>query len=256
MKYTYIMMLVLISSWNGIAQTKGVGIDTEKPTAMLDVNGELRVRQMSQVAKSDYVLTTDSEGNVKQIHTSDLLTAIKGKPKAEFIPYQGNPVSDRTPTLDLWTKQENGEEIKRYYFLGQQQRVTLPKNITSEGDNMVRRITFILIKNQTPDGFSSTFVGATSWDFIAQTKLYEVNADTYNGGDGGVCLHKATANMDQGFGLGMTWGEDLTWNWGQATWNPGVCQRRQVKFTGNIYAREREINFYDFGGKWIMTVNE
>lgn len=242
MKYIYFTLFALVSL-NIAAQTEGVGIGTDEPTAMLDVDGEMRIRQTSQGDETlDYVLSVDTDGNVKQIHISDLSKAIKGEPQAEFVAYQRgiSPVihTNRVPTLDLWTKQENGEEIKRYYFLGQQQRVTLPKNITTLGDGRVRVVTFILIKNQTPDGFSSTFVGATTWDAVIQTKGFEERSSTVDD----TCLYNSETRSSTLFGLGWFTGSN--------------CTEMAIKLSGNTYVREREINFYDFGGKWIMTLNE
>lgn len=242
MKNIYTIILTTFISLNTLAQTNGVGIDTDEPTAMLDVNGEMRARQLNEGESTlDYVLSADEDGNVKQIPMSDLAQAIEGSPKAEYVEYTyiWDFLTNRTPTLDLWTKQENGEEIKRYYFLGQQQRVTLPKNITSQGDDAVRVITFILVKDPQPDGFGSSSASSITWDAMFQTKGYQETSSTVDE----TCIYNSETRSSSLFSSGwITTGNN--------------CTERRIKLSGNTYVREREINFYDFGGKWIMTVNQ
>jgi len=49
-----------------------VGVNTTSPSATLDVNGDLRVRQIPTVNATQYVLTVDDNGNVKKVAVSAL----------------------------------------------------------------------------------------------------------------------------------------------------------------------------------------
>lgn len=246
----YIYILIFSISAFVIAQTKGVGINTDKPTTMLDVNGEMRVQNITVGdATVENVLTADADGFVKEVPIHELIKSVKTKTEAEFIPYSRDidPAFhvNRAPTLDLWTKQENGEQIKRYYFIGQQHRVTLPKNLTVNGDNKLRAISFVMIKNATPDGFvSSSSVGSRTWDLVVQTKLFQHKTNSFNGTNGGVCLYESSTS-----GSGLF--EILD---GFTTEGSG-CFRRQVKAFSRERIGEREITFYDFAGRWIMIKN-
>ena len=81
-KYTFLLLLFL----NNII-TAQVGIETSSPTATLDVNGTVRVRNLLsyniEPAIKDSIVISDGLGNIKrtsskQIHNSNIKTFIKG----------------------------------------------------------------------------------------------------------------------------------------------------------------------------------
>ncbi|MBY0488168.1 MAG: hypothetical protein K2P85_13425 [Flavobacteriaceae bacterium] len=81
-KYTFILLLFL----NNII-TAQVGIETTSPTATLDVNGKLRVRNLpsynSEPAIKDSIVISDGLGNIKrvsskQIYNNNIKTFVKG----------------------------------------------------------------------------------------------------------------------------------------------------------------------------------
>ncbi len=57
-----------------------VGIGTDIPTKALDINGELRIRTLPAAATSDYLLTTDVNGNIKAASTDQLKADISAQP--------------------------------------------------------------------------------------------------------------------------------------------------------------------------------
>lgn len=245
MKHIYTLLLISLSS----LLFSQVGINTTTPTKTLDVDGEVYIRKTPEGDKGiESILSTDTDGNIRKVAVADLTLLVPELETATFVPYvSGSSVTtDNTPTLDLWTVQENDgiENIKRYYFLGQQQRITLPKNITSEGDAKTRKITFIIMES---DAFGGT--ATSDWNVIFQTKLFQESTDTFDGGDGGVCLvdfSPATAGETTLLGTGSFTEE-----------GNGGCHRRSVTFTsGADNIGDREVTFYDFGGKWFMPLND
>lgn len=63
-----------------------VGINTQTPSAILDVNGDLRVRQIPTVNTAQYVLVVDNNGNVKKM----ALSAISNGTCPNFLKSQSN----------------------------------------------------------------------------------------------------------------------------------------------------------------------
>ncbi len=57
-----------------------VGIGVDIPTKDLDINGELRIRTLPAAATSDYLLTTDANGNIKAASTDQLKADISAGP--------------------------------------------------------------------------------------------------------------------------------------------------------------------------------
>lgn len=233
----------------GIVLSAQVGINTTAPTKTLDVDGNLYIRQTPNGDKNvDAILSTDADGNVRKIEVSELTSLVPELETATFVSYVSgsNVTSDRNPTLDLWTIQENGgmESIQSYYFLGQEQRITLPKNITNEGDGKTRKITFILIESEAFGG-----VATSGWNLVFQTKLFQENTDSFDGGNAGVCMADFTPNVT---------GETTLLGTSSVTSEGSVgCYRREVIFTsGANNIGDREITFYDFGGKWFMPLND
>ena len=51
-----------------------VGINTTTPTKTLDINGQLRVRDIP-LSSSKYILLSDEEGNITKVLLSSLITA-------------------------------------------------------------------------------------------------------------------------------------------------------------------------------------
>lgn len=235
-----ILTLFSILSLSVYAQ---VGIETEEPEAMLDVNGDLRVRTIESVESTDFVLSSDNQGFMRKLPVSGINSGVVNMESAQFVSGVGD-ISARTPVLDLWDEQEtNGvESIKRYYFLGQNVSVTLPANVSVLGDKTARVITFIVVDNAAFGG------GALSGYNIAfQTKLYQENVSSFNGTNGGVFLYDSFfggSDLLSGSGTSASVTEDDT----------GF--RRRINLSVENSIRDREINFYDFGGKWIMTVND
>lgn len=228
---------------------QGVGINTDTPSKTLDVAGDMHIRKTPHGnSESDFILSIDNNGNINKINVSELSSIVPEFETAMFVPYKAgsNVLNSKKATLDLWTEQEtNGiESIKRYYFLGNQHRVTLPKNITKKGDNKVRKISFITIKNNE---LTSTDLG-NSWDLYLQTKLYEEQLDVFNGGNAGVCLYKSIESSTRLFGTGDDDGFKTQGNVG--------CFRRRVKINSEGRLADREVTLYDFGGKWFLPIND
>ena len=70
-----IILTCLVLSQNSIAQ---VGIDTNTPTRALDINGNLKIREISDESDNGQytkVLVTNADGNVDYIYKKDLLPA-------------------------------------------------------------------------------------------------------------------------------------------------------------------------------------
>ncbi|MGI9525654.1 MAG: hypothetical protein ACR2MS_00925, partial [Weeksellaceae bacterium] len=185
MKNRLILLITLFSSITTLAQ---IGINTDAPEATLDVNGNVRVRQTVLSQNGEYVLSADKEGYVRRILISELSLGAVNMESAMFIPGQAS-WDGRVPTLDLWTGQEdNGlESIKRYYFLGQNVSVTLPKNISKIGDETARVITFIVVRNEE---FTGSMI--SGWNVAFQTKLYQESTDSFEQGNGGVNIYENT----------------------------------------------------------------
>lgn len=245
MKHIYTLLCMGL----GVTLFAQVGIKTTTPTKTLDVDGDIYIRKAPQGDKGvDAILSTDADGNVRKLEISDLTSLVPELETAEFVSYVSgsNVTSDKTPTLDLWTTQENGglESVKRYYFLGQEQRITLPKNVTSEGDGRTRKITFVLIESESFGGTATS-----DWNLVFQTKLFQEETDTFNGGNGGVCLVDFTPDSGTETSLLGT---------GSFTEEGSVgCYRRSVTFSsGSANIGDREVTFYDFGGKWFMPLND
>ncbi len=57
-----------------------VGIGIAIPTKDLDINGELRIRTLPTAATSDYLLTTDTNGNIRAASTDQLKADISSQP--------------------------------------------------------------------------------------------------------------------------------------------------------------------------------
>ena len=70
-KYTFILLLFL----NNII-TAQVGIETTSPTATLDVNGTVRVRNLtslnSEPAIKDSIVISDGLGNIKRVSSKQI----------------------------------------------------------------------------------------------------------------------------------------------------------------------------------------
>lgn len=236
MKKYFITLSVALSS----VLNAQVGINTDEPKATLDINGDLRIRKTEVLENPQHVLSVDEEGFVKKIDVAKLGVSTVNLESAKFITSTGASIAGRVPTLDLWTEQETAgaENIKRYYFLGQVHSVTLPKNISKEGEELARVITFVVVRNSEFGGSS-----ISNWEVAFQTKLYQENTDSYLGTNGGVFLYQSVFN---GSDLGGTYINEGSVN----------GYRRRVYMSGEDRIADREINFYDFGGKWVMTVND
>jgi len=101
-----LIILLLFSTHNVHSQ---VGINTSSPTAMLDVNGDMRVRAMSENFGS-HLLTIDSQG---------YLTKAKA-----YMLYDANEVLATQPV----NKTLQGSTTKNNINLGLQTTVTIPAN--------------------------------------------------------------------------------------------------------------------------------
>lgn len=79
--------ILLLSQYNG-----NVGINTTEPTNTLDINGDLRIRNIlnSQVANNTYILIVDEHNVVKKILLSSLFT-IQDEKCPQFIYNKSNP---------------------------------------------------------------------------------------------------------------------------------------------------------------------
>lgn len=247
-------ILLLFTLSTAVSQ---VGINTETPQSTLDIDGSLRIRTLNQGANTDKILSRNELGNTVNVTKNQLKTAVTKQTsiyKGQFAPYiVGSDVlgtSDKIATLDLWTEQElhGSKAINDVYFLGQKQRVTLPKNITKFGDNQVRRIEFIIINNNEPEGFVSKD-GANPGngsDILFQTKQFELQS-TYSGCVGAeneTYLYQGTESTQlfvprQGFSYSSENGN-----------------KKDVRLGDNRYIKDRRIVFFDFGGKWIMSNND
>lgn len=235
-----------------------VGINTNTPEVALDINGSLKIRTIPDGdSDNDKIMAKSETGSqISNLGKEQLKVALAKQHStvsAGLAPFIiGSEVTDSTdkiPTLDLWTLQEvQGEgAVREVYFLAQQQRVTLPANTTSDGDGEVRRVEFIIIENSTPNGFADNEeVDATAYDAIFQTKEYEmqdseigcVTEDTYLYQTGQL----TDLFVDSGAGTSYTTDDD--------------GYDRAVRTAGRWYIKNRKIVFYDFGGKWIMMLND
>ncbi|MDG4950544.1 hypothetical protein NLM59_06385 [Weeksellaceae bacterium KMM 9724] len=239
MKKIYTILAIFCALSSSLAQ---VGINTETPEATLDVNGNMRLRQSPETDKTNFVLSADEEGFVQQIPLSSLNLEAVNLESATFVAGVNSNVNDSPVVLDLWTEQEtNGlEGIKRYYFLGQNVSVTLPRNKSVLGDHTARVITFVVVRNNEFGGSA-----LSSWNVLFQTKLHQEKSNSFQGGNGGVFLY------DSYFG-----GSSLGSNSDVSTPGNAGGYRRSINLSSENSIRDKEINFYDFGGKWIMTVND
>lgn len=254
MKNTILYIALVIS----LPLSAQVGINTESPEATLDINGTLKVRTVpAGDSSTDIIFAKAEEGvQVNTITQTQLETALAKNNSivsaglASFL--IGSTVTDDTDkisTLDLWTLQEiQGEgAVREVYFLAQQQRVTLPANTTSEGDGNVRRIEFIVIENPTPNGFADNDeVGTTDYDAIFQTKKYEMQASDME------CVTDDTYMYETGQLTDLFLDSAV----GSSYTTDGNGYDRAVRTAGSGYIKNRKIVFYDFGGKWIMTIND
>lgn len=66
-----------------------VGINTSEPTKTLDINGNLRVRDIQEVSTAIYLLATDEQGNVFKVKLSSLTQQESNCP--EFLKSESNP---------------------------------------------------------------------------------------------------------------------------------------------------------------------
>lgn len=81
--------ILLLSQYNG-----NVGINTVSPTNTLDINGDLRIRNIlnSEVATNTYILIVDEYNVVKKILLSSILnTPIVDSKCPQFIANKSNP---------------------------------------------------------------------------------------------------------------------------------------------------------------------
>ena len=75
-----------------LSQTGNVGNNTTEPTNTLDINGDLRIRNIlnSQVANNTYILIVDEHNVVKKILLSSLFT-VQDEKCPQFIYNKSNP---------------------------------------------------------------------------------------------------------------------------------------------------------------------
>ncbi|WP_378103242.1 hypothetical protein [Chryseobacterium sp. sg2396] len=66
-----ILFIALLLS--GLSVKSQVGINTDSPTKMLDVNGDLRIRMLPQGNNSQSLLITDSNGNMLKMDVPEML---------------------------------------------------------------------------------------------------------------------------------------------------------------------------------------
>ncbi len=115
-----------------------VGINTTDPKAALDVNGDLRIRKLSE-GYGDYVITTDSEGMVSKVQT--------------YLMYDANQVIAESPVdLDI-----SGTQRMERIDLGLEVPVTIPA-----GKEAMIIVTYSVpmgtLPNSTPP---NTYMGTT-----------------------------------------------------------------------------------------------
>ncbi len=67
-----------------------VGINTTEPTKTLDINGDLRVRDIPLLSNK-YVLLADDNGNITKVLLSDLFTTTPDNSCPQFIYNKSNP---------------------------------------------------------------------------------------------------------------------------------------------------------------------
>lgn len=84
-----------------------VGVNTTQPSATLDVNGDLRVRQVPTVNTANYVLVVDNDGNVKKMLVSALSNSngtcpnfLKNQSNGHYLLF-GSPFSVQNPNNPL-----------------------------------------------------------------------------------------------------------------------------------------------------------
>lgn len=105
-----------------------VGVNTTSPSATLDVNGDLRVRQIPTVNTANYVLVVDDSGNVEKMALSSLNSSngtcpnfLKNESSGYYIKFS-SPSSVPNPTSNLTIQGKNftpaGASIQNntYYF--------------------------------------------------------------------------------------------------------------------------------------------
>lgn len=244
-------ILLLFTLSTAVSQ---VGINTETPQSTLDIDGSLRIRTLNQGATTDKILSRNELGTAVNVTKNQLKTAVAKQTsiyKGQFAPYiVGSDVSDKIATLDLWTEQElhGAKAINDVYFLGKKQRVTLPKNITKFGDNQVRRIEFIIIENNEPEGFVSKD-GANPGngsDIIFQTKQFELQST-----DSGCVGAENETYLYQG-----TQSTRLYVPRQGTSYSFGNGNKKDTTLGDDLYIKDRRIVFFDFGGKWIMSTND
>lgn len=86
-------LLVLLSAGGAQAQTGNFGIGTTSPTKRLDVDGDARVRNLPAGTTSDNVVTTDVNGNLRQVAAPLFNEVIKGQvvlPPASVADFSNN----------------------------------------------------------------------------------------------------------------------------------------------------------------------
>jgi hypothetical protein len=129
MKSLVILFLITLSTLKLNAQ---VGINTVSPTKDLDINGELRVRDLPlQNTANIFLVTTDSNGNI-------------GKSKTPLLVEVSSQVATNNVDITL-----NGSQIINNINLGLSTSVTIPAN----------KVAFIIITYSVPVGVGGTPTG-------------------------------------------------------------------------------------------------
>ncbi|MDG4950545.1 hypothetical protein NLM59_06390 [Weeksellaceae bacterium KMM 9724] len=243
-----------------------VGVGTDQPTHDLDIDGNLRIREiLTDSSAIGLVLSVNEDGIVNLIDSEKLRKPNESgenapkpaydqiiDPKKDYSP--DLPNDERyLPTLDLWSDQElyGPEGIQRVYFLGLRQRVTLPQNITTEGDGKIRKISFVVIQNNAPEGFGDTEMSQLfdRWQITFQTKKFEMEA---NGGEGCFVDDATYLYKPNTASSGLFVPNPLLAYEAEG----GDATRAHVKMRYQNQIRDRAIVFYDFGGKWVMSVRD
>ncbi|MGI9527276.1 MAG: hypothetical protein ACR2MS_09220 [Weeksellaceae bacterium] len=237
-----------------------VGIQVENPTATLDIDGSLRIRVLPDGDKGqDVIMVMEEEGyleasspnNLNRSNQVNINIPEKGYDVIANSNFEDDQVY-RKPTLDLWSDQKlYGENyIKSLYFIGLKQRVTLPTNITSPNDGKIRKITFVLIRNNPEEGFGEEKHGEgfNQWFVLFQTKKYEMEASTGLG----CYISDKTYMYRPNTSSSELFVPNPSYAYVENT--DGAIARVQMKYQAQV--RDRAFVFYDFNGKWIMSVRD
>lgn len=233
-----------------------IGTD-QVPTATLDIEGDLRVRNIPNGDVTDNILLSDDNGVMYKISPSDLAKNgyVENSPKiggGRVVNPEADVLTEEfIPTLDLWTQQEMfGEEgIKDVYMVSLSQRITLPQNITTDGDGKIRKIVFVLIQNNPSEGFDDNNYSQAfdQWRIYFQTKKFEMKSD------GADCYINDITYIYKPTYSGLFVPDPANYYNTAGTNNP---ERSRLKGYYQDQIRDREFVFYDFNGKWVLSVRD